>query len=504
MSSVNVSRGRRSGSAALKSLVLTAALALSVGAGFGGRASANAPAPEVSAGAAAPEVVTSYAGVVKRVAPAVVTINAQRRASARRESPYSDNPLLEEFFGGQGRGRQPRRERRAVALGSGVIVSPDGYILTNHHVVEGAEQIKVELNDGRTLDARVVGSDEPSDLAVLKVNAANLPTLRLGDSDKVEVGDVVLAVGNPLGIGQTVTTGIISAKGRRTGSGDGSFEDFLQTDAPINQGNSGGALVNTSGELVGINSQILSRSGGSIGIGFAIPSNMAGNVMEQLVRTGEVRRGLLGVVVQKVTGDIADSLGLAEARGVIVSHVQPGGAAERAGLRQGDVVTALDGAAVNDPNGFRNRVAGVRPGTQTLLSVVRDGRETQVRAVLGELKVEKARAEVEEEEEPAAPPPAKQDAGGLGVGLEPLTPQAAGRLGLEAAARGLVVTEVDPAGPAAESGLERGDVIVEANRRAVGSLAELTTAVERTGTRPALLLVNRRGATIYLTVTPRR
>jgi Do/DeqQ family serine protease len=504
MSSLKGSPGRLSRTAAIKSLLAAGALALSFGVGVERRALASvepAPTPDAAAGAQG-AAVNSYAGVVKRVAPAVVTINAQRRVSARQESPFGDNPLLEEFFGGQGRGRgqQPRRERRAAALGSGVIVSADGYILTNHHVIEGAEQIKVELNDGRTLDAQVVGSDEPSDLAVLKVGGSNLPTLRLGDSDRVEVGDVVLAVGNPLGIGQTVTTGIISAKGRQTGSGDGSFEDFLQTDAPINQGNSGGALVNMNGELIGINSQILSRSGGSIGIGFAIPSNMAGSVMEQLVKTGEVRRGQLGVVVQKVTSDIGESLGLGEARGVIVSEVQPGSAAERAGLKRGDVITALNGAAVNDPNAFRNRVASVRPGTETRLDIVRGGRETQVRAVLGEVKVEKVKAEVEE----SAQTPPKEETGILGLSVEPLTPQVAGRRGIQGATGGLVVTRVDDAGPAADAGLERGDVIMEVNQRAVGSIAELKSAVEGAGTRPALLLVNRRGATVYMTVSARR
>ena len=505
MSSFKAIFGRRFPAARVKSFLILAALVLTLGAGSEYHLSASTaptPTPDVTAGVAGPAV-TSYAEVVKRVAPAVVTIRAQRRVSARQQSPFADNPLLEEFFGRQGRGRQqqPQRERRASALGSGVIVSAEGYVLTNHHVVEGADQIKVELIDGRTLDARIVGSDEPSDLAVLKVSAAVLPTLRLGNSDEVQVGDIVLAVGNPLGIGQTVTTGIISAKGRQTGSGDGSFEDFLQTDAPINQGNSGGALVNMRGELIGINSQILSRSGGSIGIGFAIPSNMAGSVMGQLVESGAVHRGQLGVVVQKVTTDIANSLGLSEARGVIVSQVQPGSAAERAGVRQGDVITTLDGAPVNDPNAFRNRVAGVRPGTATQLGVVRDGRETQVRAVLGEFNLEKVKSEEEEE---AAQAPARAETGKLGVVVEPLTAEAAGRLGLPAATQGLVVAQVDESGPAADADIERGDVIVQVNRQAVRSAAELKAALERSGSRPALLLVNRRGTTVFLTVTPRQ
>jgi Do/DeqQ family serine protease len=486
--------------AGFKSLLAGAALTFALGAGVGQGALA-ADAAAAAAPGAQGAAVTSYADVVKRVAPAVVTVRAQRRVRAGQESPWGDNPLFEEFFGRQGRGQRPPQERRASALGSGVIVSADGYILTNHHVVEGAEQIRIELNDGRTLDARVVGSDEPSDLAVLKVNASGLPTVRLGNSDETQVGDVVLAVGNPLGIGQTVTTGIISAKGRQTGSGDGSFEDFLQTDAPINQGNSGGALVNTSGELVGINSQILSRTGGSIGIGFAIPSNMAAGVMEQLVKSGTVHRGQLGVIVQKVTTDIASSLGLGGARGVIVSQVQPGSAAERAGLRQGDVITTLNGAPVNDPNSLRNRVASTRPGTETQLGVVRDGRETQVRVALGEFKVERVKAE---DGEGSAQEPAKRDTGKLGIGVEPLTADAARELGLPAATRGLVVAQVDETGPAADAGLERGDVIVQANRQAVTSAAELKTAVERTGSRPALLLVNRGGTNLYLTVTPRQ
>jgi S1-C subfamily serine protease len=221
-------------------------------------------------------------------------------------------------------------------------------------------------------------------LALLKIDAGNLPLLTLGDSDGVRVGDVVLAVGNPLGIGQTVTEGIISAKGRQTGLSNGSFEDFLQTDASINQGNSGGALVNMSAELVGINSQILSPSGGSIGIGFAIPSNMARSVMEELKRTGKVRRGQLGVVVQELNSETAASLGIRETKGVVVSQVQPGSAADRAGIRKGDVITALNGVEVGDPNTFRNQVAGTPPGTAVTLTIRREGREQQVRATLGE------------------------------------------------------------------------------------------------------------------------
>src|SRR5690348_4575201 len=270
----------------------------------------------------------SYADVVDRVAPAVVTIRSSRRVRASQQFPFFDEPFFRQFFGG-GSPSTPQVEQ---ALGSGVIVRADGHILTNHHVIDGAEEIKVDLSTRRTYSAKVIGSDAPSDLAVLKISASDLPVLQLADSDKVRVGDIALAVGNPLGIGETVTAGIISAKGRATGSGDGSFQDFLQTDAPINKGNSGGALVNTRGELVGINSQILSpNGGGNIGIGFAIPSNMAKSVMNQLIKKGKVNRGMLGVTIQPLTSDLAQGLGLKEARGVLIGDVVPGGPAEKAG-----------------------------------------------------------------------------------------------------------------------------------------------------------------------------
>jgi Do/DeqQ family serine protease len=279
---------------------------------------------------------------------------------------------------------QPARPRVQIALGSGVIVQRDGTILTNHHVIDGAEEIKVELTDHRIFDAKVVGSDPPSDIAVLQIGAKDLSALSLGNSDQVRVGDIALAIGNPLGIGQTVTMGIISAKGRATGLSDGSFEDFLQTDAAINQGNSGGALINTNGELIGINSQILSPSGGNIGIGFAIPSNMARVVMDQLVKGGKVHRGQLGVSIQPMTPELASQFGLSDVRGVVVNAVTSNGPAGRAGVRQGDVILAVDGTAVTDGNTLRNRIASTAPGTDVTLTIFRDKREQQVRVRLGE------------------------------------------------------------------------------------------------------------------------
>jgi serine protease Do len=441
----------------------------------------------------------SYADVVSRVAPAVVTIRSERRVRAPQQHPFFDDPSLRDFFGDRTpRGQEDEREQRQSGLGSGVIVSPDGYIVTNHHVIDGAQEIKVELFDQKVVDAKIVGTDPPSDLAVLKMEGKDLPVLSLGNSDQVRVGDVVLAIGNPLGIGQTVTSGIISAKGRSTGLSDGSFEDFLQTDAAINRGNSGGALVNTKGELIGINSQILSPSGGNIGIGFAIPSNMARVVLDQLIKAGKVRRGQLGVVVQTVTSDLAAGLGLAETKGVIVSSVQQGSAADRAGLRQGDVITALNGAAINDSNSLRNSIASTQPGTEVTLTILRDGREQQVRATLGEL------VSTNKTDQPGGGGRGGSEGGKLGVRVEPLTPEMATRLGLGNDAQGLVIVAVDPSGPAADAGLREGDLIVSANRENVRTAADLVAAIQRAGERPLLLLVNRRGQTVFVAVRPRR
>ena len=467
------------------------------------------PAEPTGGAPAGPVNHNSYADVVARVAPAVVTIRAVRLTRPPRQHPFLDDEALEDFFGRGGRPQQRQApvQPRSVpqrGLGSGVVISPDGYIVTNHHVVDGAEQITVEFTDRRSFPARLVGNDPPSDLAVLKVEAKDLPVLTLGDSDRVRVGDVVLAVGNPLGVGQTVTAGIISAKGRRTGLSDGSFEDFLQTDAPINQGNSGGALVNTSGELVGINSQIFSPTGGNIGIGFAIPSNMTRGVTEQLISKGRVRRGQLGVFVQQVTEEIAQSLGLKEARGVIVGSVQKGGAAEKAGVRQGDVITAINGTPVGDANELRNLVAATQPGTDVTLDILRDGREQQVKVTLGEL-VASASGPGREEGGGGEGGGAEQgDGGKLGVTVTPLTPEVAARLRLPEDRQGLVVTGVEQGGPADEAGLREGDLIEQANRQPVKTVEELRAAIQGAGERPLLLLVTRGEGTVFVTVRPRK
>src|ERR1041385_3820721 len=439
----------------------------------------------------------SYADVVARVAPAVVTIHANKRVRQPQQFPFFDDPF---GFGNRNREQQQQQPREQLerALGSGVIVSADGYIITNHHVIDGAEEIQVALSDGRTVAAKLVGSDPPSDLAVLKIAQTGLAFLTPGDSDKVRVGDVALAIGNPLNVGQTVTMGIISAKGRSTGLGSGAFEDFLQTDAPINQGNSGGALVNTNGDLIGINSQILGgTTGGNIGIGFAIPSNMVKTVMDQLIKSGKVRRGQLGIGVRRVDSDMAESLGMSETKGIIVNSVTPGSAAERAGIRQGDVIIALDGAPVNEVNAFRNRIASSGPGAQVTLTILRDNREQKITATTGEFKPEGEKSDQGETG------PGATGQGKLGLSVIPLTPDIASELNLRAGTKGVVVDSVDPAGPAAATGLARGDVIQEVNRQPISTTDDLRTAIDKNGNKPALLLINRRGQQIYLTVRPR-
>ena len=345
---------------------------------------------------AAPMVVdgmrTSYADIVERSSPAVVQIAVEVRSSSRSSRPEMESPL-DEFFRQFPTPRGNEQQRLQRGFGSGVIVSADGSIITNAHVIDGSEKITVTTADNKEFTAKLVGIDKPSDLAVLKIEAQNLPFLSLGNSDTVRVGDIVLAIGNPLGIGQSVTAGIISAKGRQTGlsyGGNYSFEDFLQTDAPINRGNSGGALINLQGELIGINSQILSSggSGGNIGIAFSIPSNMAKNILEQILETGRVRRGFLGIQMQNLTGDLAESLDMPDASGVIVNNVTPNRAAEKAGIKRGDVITAVNGEKIVDGNTLRNKIAGTAPGAEVKLTVIRGGESQDISVTLDEYDLE--------------------------------------------------------------------------------------------------------------------
>jgi serine protease Do len=468
--------------------------AASVAAGFiGGRitlaasgeTAAQSHASPVTQGAAVTGT-ASYSAVVDRVAPAVVTVRVEKQAEASRTALPEG---FREFFGQQQPRMDPRGQRQS-GLGSGVIIRPDGHILTNHHVIDGADRIRVELADGRSLPAKLVGADEASDLAVLKVEAPGLPTVPFGDSDRLKVGDVVLAFGNPLGVGQTVTMGIVSAKGRATGTGNGSYEDFLQTDAPINQGNSGGALVDLRGELVGINAQIMSPSGGNIGLGFAIPATMARAVADQLAKDGVVRRSKLGVTVQPLTPELAETLNVSDARGALVSGVEPGSPAEQAGLKAGDVIVALDSRKVADANAVRNQIANTRPGSSVSIDVMRGGKTESLSARLVE-RPGTERASASREESEAGTP-------SFGMSVRPLTPELAEELELPRGETGLVVADVDPSGAAATSGVRPGDVIKRVNDREVTSVQSLRAAVAAQADKPALMLVKRQGADLFV------
>ena len=435
----------------------------------------------------------SFAPIVKQVLPEVVNISTSKvvkTGSSGQMMPM--DPFFRQFFGdnfgGQfntPRGPQAERER---SLGSGVIVSPEGYILTNNHVVEGATEILVTTSDKRQYKARVVGTDPKTDLAVLKVDATNLPAITIADSSKVQVGDYALAIGDPFGVGETVTMGIVSATGR-TNLGIEDYEDFIQTDAPINPGNSGGALVNDRGELIGINTAILSHgSGGNEGVGFAIPTNLVRNIMDQIVSNGKVTRAYMGAYIQGVSPELAKAFGAAAPRGALVGDVEPGSPAQKSGLEKGDIVVALDGKPITDSNQLRMSISMMAPGTTANLKVWRHGSEHDIAVKLGELPAENERAS-------AAP---ENPQGALeGVTVENVTDQTAQQLGLPDRTKGVVVTEINPSSPVADSGLQRGDVIQEVNHQSVTNVSDFERAMQRAGKNP-LLLVNRQGHTLFI------
>jgi serine protease Do/serine protease DegQ len=392
-------------------------------------------------------IIASYADVVEPVERVVVSVKSSKTVRER----VTPNPLLRQFFGEV---PDQERESKEEGLGSGVIVSANGYILTNNHVIEGADEIKVVLPDDRELPAKVIGADPKTDVAVIKIDAANLPAVTFADSDKLRVGDVVFAVGNPLGVGETVTMGIVSARGRQVGILDdvGGYEDFIQTDAAINMGNSGGPLVDAKGRLVGINSAILSPSRGNIGIGFAIPVNLAVSIMKSLVETGVVTRGFLGVSTEAVTPDIAEQFGLGkDAKGVVVTDVTPGKPADKAGIRHGDVIVAVNGRAVESKDELRLRIAQMPPGSKVALQMMRDGKALPLTVTLEKF-----------EERP--------DELLKGINVTPVTDEVRRQRSLDPRITGLIVKEVDPASPYAEA-LPVGAVIVEINRTPVDGMA---------------------------------
>jgi serine protease Do len=453
--------------------------------------SATTTIPSTPSLVAAPAAPTSYADAVAKAAPSVVTVQIQKKAENAQVFNFPDDPFFQQFFGTpQMRRQQPAPVEEGV--GSGVIVSTDGDILTNNHVVNGADHVEVTLPDGRNFTARVVGTDPPSDLAVVHINADHLPALALGDSNKVRVGDVVLAIGDPLDVGQTVTMGIISAKGRTTSVGDGSYEDFLQTDAPINRGNSGGALITATGELIGINSQIVSTSGGSIGIGFAIPSDMARSVMHQLIATGHVRRGMLGVEAQTVTPDLAKSLDMPDVTGALIATVDDGSPAAKAGLKPGDVIVSVNGQDVANSNDLRNTISAMAPGTTVSLGIRRNGRGETVSATLAEMPANGS---------PSGNAPAAT--GDLGLTVESLTPSTARQVGVPRTTKGVVVTNVDPESAAARAGIQSGDVIRQVNGRTVETPSAFHDALAQAGDRPALVYVQHGDQSFYVALSAR-
>jgi serine protease Do len=442
-----------------------------------------------------PKLGTSFAPVVKKVAPSVVKVTTSTNVK-QPSGPFPgfDDPFFRRFFGDQFDSRSPRgrqNPQRQHGLGSGVIVTKDGYILTNNHVVDEADEVKVALQDGREFTGKVIGKDPKTDIAVLKIEGKDLPSLSMADSSQIEVGDMVLAIGNPFGIGQTVTMGIVSATGRATLGLD--YEDFIQTDAAINPGNSGGALVDAEGRLIGINTAILSRSGGNQGIGFAIPTELARDVMESLVTEGKVTRGYLGVMIQDVTPSLAQEFGLKDRKGALVGDVVPKGPAEKAGIKSGDVVTDFAGQPVRDSRHFKLQVSRIKPGDRVPLKVLRDGSpktiEVTVKELPGSEQLAKTDGSNEDEGEALK-----------GVAVSDIDPQVRRQLNLPPNLQGALVTDVDGASVAGEAGLKAGDVILEINRQPVKSADDAVKLTEKPKDKTTLLRVWSKGASRYVVV----
>jgi serine protease Do len=430
-----------------------------------------------------------FAPVFKPALPAVVSIASSRIVKVP-QTPFFNDPFFQQFFGGQfQRGPQQERER---GLGSGVMVSPDGYILTNNHVIDKATDIKVMLADKREFPGKVVGADPKTDIAVVKIAATSLPTITLGDSSKINVGDYAFAIGNPFGVGETATMGIISATGRN-GLDIEDYEDFIQTDAAINPGNSGGALLNAEGQLIGINTAILSGgSGGNQGIGFAIPINMAKHVMDDILKNGKVVRGYIGVGIQELTPDLAKAFKVPAEKGALVGNVDANSPGAKAGLERGDVITELNGQPINGPNDLRLQVGAMSPGTTVHLKVNRSGDSRDLSLTLGEAPAGKE---------------ANNNSGGSvenspmrGVQVGELTPDIRQQLGLNSDVNGVVVTSMSDGSPASDSGLQQGDVISQVNRQSVKSVSDYERLIREAGKNPLILLVNRGGNSTFIVV----
>lgn len=480
-------------------IVLTGVLLLTAGTVLlaRGRSTAAAPPlwtdkPPALAAGAAPASSTPWVAVAKSDTPAVVNIsttqvlkNPMAFGQGSPNDPFQE--FFHQFFGKDPFGVPPRTFR-THSLGSGFIIREDGYVVTNNHVVDGATEITVKLSDGREFPARIIGRDKKTDLALLKINARSLPVVSFGDSDKLQVGEPVMAIGNPFGLEGTATTGIVSAKGRVIG--EGPYDDFIQTDAPINPGNSGGPLVNTAGQVVGIDTAIFSQSGGSVGIGFAIPINMAKTILPQLEAKGHVIRGWLGVSIQPVTPELAKALNLPKEEGALVAQVLPDSPAAKAGLKAGDVIVEYDGHAVAKAGDLPRLVAATAIGQSATVKVLRDGKPVTVVAQIAQLP--------EPQQMTEAAHPARER---LGLAVQPLTPGLASQLGVTDKT-GLVVAGVKDGSPAADAGIQPGDVIVEVNRKPVSTVAELRQALaaQKAG-EPTLFQIHRKDASLFVAVT---
>jgi serine protease Do len=431
----------------------------------------------------------AMAEIAESVKPAIVNVSTTKteKITGVPMDPMFEDPFFRKFFGDRFRRPETPRERKSMSLGSGVIVSPDGYILTNTHVVKDADKIKVTLYDKREFTGKVIGNDPKTEISVIKIDAKDLPTITVGDSDKMKVGEVVLAIGNPFGLNQTITMGIISAVGRAN-VGIAEYEDFIQTDAAINPGNSGGALVNAKGELVGINTAIFSTSGGYQGIGFSIPSNMAKVVMSSLIEKGKVIRGWFGVSIQAITPELAQQFQLKKDYGTLVADVVEGSPAEKAGIKRGDVIIEFDGKELNEPFQLRNMVAGIHPGETREIKIIREGEARTLKVTIGELPVETERV------------PTDYENALKGVEVQNLTPEIYKQLNLPAKMRGVVVTNIESDSPA-EATLMPGDIIIEIDRKAVTNTDDYKNIASQIKTDKILtVLVYRKGSTLFVTI----
>ena len=443
-------------------------------------------------------LVTTFAPVVEKVSPSVVTVYSKRTVRQDLQLPFLDDQLLRRFFGipGDSSPQQGPQQRQERGLGSGVIVSADGYILSNSHVVENADEVKVVLS-GRQEEmiAKVVGSDPQTDIAVLKVKGENLPAITLTDSGNLRVGDVLLAVGNPFGVGQTVTMGITSAVGRG-GFGIVDYEDFIQTDASINPGNSGGALVDADGRLVGINTAILSRTGGNLGVGFAIPVNLARGVMEQIIETGKVRRGYLGVAVQSVTPALAKELDLPNQGGALVGGVEPESPAEKAGLKEGDLITKFGDKEITESRNLRLMASQLAPGSKVDLQFLRDGKRQTTSVTLGELPTNLAAATPST----LRPQPDRQTL--PGVTVSDITSSARQQLDMPPNLKGALITGVSPNSAAYFAGVRPGNVILEVNHKKIDDAQGAIESISRNDDKNVLLRLWSEAGSRYVVIEP--